>query len=854
MNIRKSHFTIHALAVLALLLVPQAFAQSNTIQCVAGGGNVFYRDLVDIPLIPADDATGILRGTLYTVSEQVRMATPGPTADTPTCYPQWVRAYRRDAPASWNPPASQIGEPVPGPTLRTRVGGMIELTFLNLIDANKFPKADTGCEQTFKNGASQYPGTKVDPNPPTTPTGTLPDTYPDCFAGSVFTNVHYHGTHTNPNTTGDNVFLNIRPSPRKHDGTNAPEITADTVKAPFAEFFAACEAELKLNAGPKIWPRVWKDLTPNVQSALMDPVKPFTAWYESNLKLIENGDWPQYYVAAYPYCFKLPAATTSTSTTLITSATQTPHTHGAGTSEVDEAEAPSRPVLMGQAPGTHWYHAHKHGSTTINVSNGMTGVVVIEGQYDDDINKTYGPNWTRSSATKVLVINQLGSLPGLLTGTGGGPGPDFSVNGRLRPTIKMAGNSVQMWRIANTSSRAGAYFAAPSGLTWKQLAQDGVQFTPANYWNNTNRAFQLSSGNRADLLVKAPPYNAKSSNTYDVLVYNTIDPIDRPPAKPAVAPLTLLRVVVTANGADMNFLTQAQAPTFPDFLKDVADEEITGTKLIKFASSPTPPPTGGIFPVQHTIDGKKFDGEVGVVVALNHAEEWKVVNETYPPSTSNQISHPFHIHINPFQISEIFDPNAALSTKKGQGKVTIAAGTTNVVGAGTAFDQDFREGDFLWINAGSPAMPTATVVKVNSPTSMTINVKAPGSAAAPPAKPVTDAEYTVATALYTINESDARPGQCVLKAGKPETWKPCAPTEPESGRIWWDVFPIPSGNTFTSGGGTTSTNIPGYFKMRSRFVDYSGYYVIHCHILAHEDRGMMTVVEVAPVQTPYSHH
>ena len=48
--------------------------------------------------------------------------------------------------------------------------------------------------------------------------------------------------------------------------------------------------------------------------------------------------------------------------------------------------------------------------------------------------------------------------------------------------------------------------------------------------------------------------------------------------------------------------------------------------------------------------------------------------------------------------------------------------------------------------------------------------------------------------------------------------------------------------------------IPGYFKMRSRFVDFAGFYVIHCHILAHEDRGMMTVVEVAPSQSPYSHH
>jgi FtsP/CotA-like multicopper oxidase with cupredoxin domain len=49
------------------------------------------------------------------------------------------------------------------------------------------------------------------------------------------------------------------------------------------------------------------------------------------------------------------------------------------------------------------------------------------------------------------------------------------------------------------------------------------------------------------------------------------------------------------------------------------------------------------------------------------------------------------------------------------------------------------------------------------------------------------------------------------------------------------------------------TIVPGYFKMRSRFVDYTGQYVIHCHILAHEDRGMMTIVEVVPFTTAYSH-
>ena len=74
------------------------------------------------------------------------------------------------------------------------------------------------------------------------------------------------------------------------------------------------------------------------------------------------------------------------------------------------------------------------------------------------------------------------------------------------------------------------------------------------------------------------------------------------------------------------------------------------------------------------------------------------------------------------------------------------------------------------------------------------------------------------------------------------------------------VFPIPAGIAATDQSGNPIKGpdgqqliAAGYFKMRSRFVDFTGTYVIHCHILAHEDRGMMTVVEVVPFTTPYSH-
>ena len=780
-----------------LLLVPLALAArkssnaanampANAIDC---GPNITGAPLPTIPEIRAG-ADGILRGTLYTVSEQVKMTAKGPGGTT-VCYPQWVRAYRPDAPKSWNPPASVLLDPMTGPTLRARVGQLVELTFLNSIDANKFPNVDQGrCDET-----SLYPGT----------TG---DTYPDCFAGSVLTNVHYHGTHTSPNTTADNVFLNIKPSPRDPAANNAPLVTAASVKANFDQFFTDCEEQLKDATGPKIWPRKWTDLQPDLQNQLLDLVKQYglPGWYEANERLIDDGKWPQYYVGAYPYCFKVPEYTGGPTLTA-SGAVRTPHTHGAGSAEIDEAMAPSRPLLMGQAPGTHWYHAHKHGSTTINVLNGMTGAFIIEGAYDDDLNAYYGTGWTRKQP--VMVIQQLGTGPSLPTGGGGGGGPAFSVNGRLRPVVTMAGNSVQMWRIVNSSSRAGAFFVAPvaNTLQWRQLAQDGVQFKPEIYGNDQislNPSFQLAAGNRADLLVKAPPYNpAKgATNTYDVYVYNTVDPSDRPPQKPNAAKPTLLTVRVTANGPAMDFVPVDKAPRFPPFLADVTDEEITGTKILKFASTAVlagPPEQPAS---QQTIDGKKFDGEVGAVVLLNRAEEWKVVNETYPPATGNQVSHPFHIHINPFQVTEIFDPNAPLSAIPGKGTVATTKGKQTITGTGTSFERDFRVGDSIWITDpnGLVADAPGVVRSIASDTELTVDVGAKGD--------LTGGTYQIAVPQYSIDRATARPGQCVLNPADPETWKPCTVTVPPQDRIWWDVFPIRPATRSTPPMGTRKSTSP----------------------------------------------
>ncbi|HXH93668.1 MAG TPA: multicopper oxidase domain-containing protein, partial [Thermoanaerobaculia bacterium] len=395
--------------------------------------------------------------------------------------------------------------------------------------------------------------------------------------------------------------------------------------------------------------------------------------------------------------------------------------------------------------------------------------------------------------------------------------------------------AVQWWRIANTSSRSTLILKVPDGVTWRQLAQDGVQLTDRNYKSSENADIVLASGNRADLLVKTDP--RRQGVTYPINAMLTMDP-----SIPTTSTQLLLNIKTTANQpGDKDVPFMDPAPTKLPFLEDIKDADITGRKTIVFATNRNSGTPGF---TKQTIDGKQFNGEVGALVLMNNVEEWKIVNESY---AGTNIAHPFHIHINPFQITEVFTPNETFGgLHKGAGKVSIAASSAIVKGTGTSFATELRPG---WI-VNIPGAGRRTVLSIDG-NSFTM------TSAVNSTTVVTDAEFTFELPRYVFLNSPAPlDGQCYLNPNDPASWKPCAaaPQPPLTERIWWDVFPIPTGLNVTWAGNTSGTKVPGYFKLRSRFVDYSGYYVIHCHILSHEDTGMMTVVYVAPLQPPFSHH
>src|SRR5581483_7244136 len=466
------------------------------------------------------------------------------------------------------------------------------------------------------------------------------------------------------------------------------------------------------------------------------------------------------------------------------------------------------------------YHAHKHGSTALNVANGMEGVFIIEGPYDDALHAYYKRDGLRE---RVLMLQQISSDPFPdMNGMGGPPGaprPRISVNGRLDPLVAMRPGEVQMWRIVNGAYRDAvqlAYFKAqpapaagawpapaqcnlpnatppPSTVRWRQIAQDGVQFKRDNYdrVGAVDAALNLAPANRADLLVKAP----SEPGLYALCaVANQALLLDDGPlnaAAPGTAPKPprpLLTVAVTGSPVSpaMDFVSDAAFPQQPAFLSDISAGEIKRHRTLTFSS-----------PEQ--IDGHKFiDGHIDQEITVNTAEEWIVAN------ADNDKSHPFHIHVNPFQILDVFQPNDPA--------------------------------------ARNPTNP------------------------------------------------DGTRNPCYIDPTNPDTWDPARPGFKDTCSrrvqpapwVWWDTFAIPTSRTialpasFCGDKATCSTKLPkytitcdstgkncgvlvnGWFRMRSRFVDFTGLYVLHCHILIHEDRGMMQLVEVTATPTSkhtiYMHH
>jgi hypothetical protein len=118
------------------------------------------------------------------------------------------------------------------------------------------------------------------------------------------------------------------------------------------------------------------------------------------------------------------------------------------------------PLRWTQAEGTHWYHAHKHGSTSLQVLNGLVGVFIIDGPFDKWLNRFYRHDKLRE---KQIVIQQIRDRRG---------GGDAQTKPRMRFTL-----------LENDSQVAHPFHIHVNPF---QVIEDGgIKYSPPYVWQDT---------------------------------------------------------------------------------------------------------------------------------------------------------------------------------------------------------------------------------------------------------------------------------------------------------------------------------------------------------------------------------
>ena len=489
--------------------------------------------------------------------------------------------------------------------------------------------------------------------------------------------------------------------------------------------------------------------------------------------------------------------------------------------------------------GTYWYHTHLHGSTALQVASGMAGALIVRGNRaptldkNGDIDVLLRASSGESFPERVLVLQQIqyacldakgqikvkkddkgnviawvcdkgdvgviefydnpkGGESQFGPGTWGESGRFTSINGIVTPVFEAKAGEFERWRMIHAGVRetitvafrkkkkdapafenlaaaqAEGYIkehCADQTLPYHLIAADGLTMAAAQEKTSAT----LQPGYRWDALVAFPEEG-------EYCVVNATVPSGASVSGERVSPQYLGTVKVApmteaaaggAAGENLVKALTAAAQRLPEPVRatvvadlknglkltkftphtDIAAGDVTGHQgLVFFIHVPTKDLPQLLFTVadQAIVDAKNFDPlsfrpkpydpqRVDRRLTLGGVDEWTL--------QAAFVSHPFHIHVNPFQIVEILDPSGKdISGPDGQDP----DGDLQYRGLKGVWK------DTLWVKSAVKNFPT-----------------------------------DLAKGLYTL-------------------------------------------------------------QVRTRYQRFIGEYVLHCHILDHEDQGMMQNVQIVP--------
>ena len=301
-----------------------------------------------------------------------------------------------------------------------------------------------------------------------------------------------------------------------------------------------------------------------------------------------------------------------------------------------------------QPAGMFWYHPHKHGSTTHQAWEGLSGAIIVEGDIDEvpEIKNIR----ERVIVLNGLLVNPAGEVPRAAIVPNAGFSPFspipsqptdiiLTMNGQLRPEIDIQPGEVQRWRFLNAAPHR-FFWLNLDGHDFYQIGQDGIPFAAPR----PVKRILMAPGNRVEFLVKGGDVGR-----YDLHA----DQYEQ--GHPGGARPGWVIATMAVNGTNRNDplpTKLVEPPKMPDlpianrreirFKGEISGNEEKGEYVGSHDHS------GGMRPpVQFYLDGKTFElNRIDQKVLAGTVEEWTLINE-------DVFQHPFHIHVNPFQVVDI---------------------------------------------------------------------------------------------------------------------------------------------------------------------------------------------------------
>jgi suppressor of ftsI len=309
------------------------------------------------------------------------------------------------------------------------------------------------------------------------------------------------------------------------------------------------------------------------------------------------------------------------------------HVHGVHVSPLTPSDNVLLHILPGQRfqyeytiphdhpGGTYFYHPHFHTLAANQVFKGLTGMIIIEG----DIDQIPG---IAGLPERQLVMQRnfirSGAVPTLSPNAGVGIG-NVMVNGALAPIMFIRPGETQRWRLLNASV-SSFWTIQIQDHDMTLISQDGNTLANAE----TVSSVDIVTAQRRDVLVQGG-----RPGVYPVTYIDNQTPLGVQP------PVTLAYLVVMGAAVEPQPLPTTLLP-----FVDLRNLPVNRQRSIEFQIIGDPAAT--TFAGQgFVIDGKAFDpNRVDQFGRLGDTEEWTVNNPT-------GLAHPFHIHINPYQVTKI---------------------------------------------------------------------------------------------------------------------------------------------------------------------------------------------------------